>query len=116
MADVTSILDIVRQTMIDEDMAADKDLTIDDDTLFATIKSERFSPADWWWATVRVEHMADALGHDWKLTYCITPRSDMKVHFSATTVETLCEDEDDIADTLLDVIAADLDDKKRFLH
>lgn len=116
MADVTSILDIVRQMMIDEGMAADKDLIIDDNTMFAVIKSERFSLADWWWAAVRVEHMADAPGYDWKLTYYIIPKSDTMVHSSTTTVETICEDEDDIANTLLDVIAADLDDKKRFLH
>lgn len=116
MADVTSILDIMRQTMIDEDMAADKDLIIDDNTMLAVVKSEWFSPADWWWVAVRAEHMADDLGYDWELTYYIIPKSDMMVYSSITTVETLCEDEDDIADVLLDAIAADLDDKKRFLH
>ena len=116
MADVTSILDIMRQMMTDEDMAADKNIIIDDNTMFAVIKSEQFSLADWWWIAVRAEYMADADGYDWELTYYIVPKSDMTVHSSTTTVETLCEDEDDIADTLLDVIAADLDDKKRFLH
>ena len=120
MADVTSILDIMRQMMTDEDMAADKDIIIDDNTMLAVIKSEQFSPVDWWWAAVRAEHMAehmaDDLGYDWKPTYYFIPKSDMMVHSSTTTVETLCEDENDIADTLLDVIAADLDDKERFLH
>ena len=53
---------------------------------------------------------------DWKITYYIMPDSDLLVHSSDTEVENFCEDEDDIADTLLDVIKTDIDDKKKFLH
>ena len=116
MADVTSILDIMRQTMIDDGMAGFADFITDGGTMLVTLDPEWFDNTEWRWAAVRVEHVADADGYDWKLTYYIVPKSDMMVHSSTTTVETLCEDEDDIADYLLDVIAADLDDKMRFLH
>lgn len=116
MADVTNILDIMRQMMIDEGMAGSADFITKGGAMLVTLDSEWFDNTEWRWVAVRAEYMADADGYDWELTYYIVPNSDMTEHYSSTTVETLCEDEDDIADTILDVIAADLDDKKKFLH
>lgn len=114
MADVTSILDIMRQTMIDDGMAGSADFLIEDGTMFVTLNSEWLDNSEWRWTSVRVEHVADTV--DWKIVYHIVPNSDLLVHSSTTEVENFCEDEDDIADTLLDVIKADIDDKKRFLY
>lgn len=114
MADVTSILDIMRQMMIDEGMAGSSDFVTDDGTMIVTLDSEWLGNVEWRWASVMVEHVAYTV--DWKITYHVVPDSDLLVHSSDTEVENFCEDNDDIADTLLDVIKADLDDKKRFLH
>ena len=115
MADVTTILDIMRQRMIDEGMAGSSDFVTDDGTMIVTLDSEWLdNNTKWPWAAVMVEHVADTV--DWKIVYHIMPDSDLLIHSSDTEVENFCEDNDDIADTLLDVIAADLNDKKRFLH
>lgn len=114
MADVTSILDIMRQTMIDDGMAGSADFITEGGTMLVTLDSEWFDNTEWRWTSVRVEHVAYTT--DWKIVYHIVPNSDLLVHSSTTEVENFCEDEDDIANTLLDVIKADIDDKKRFLH
>nr|DAU35793.1 MAG TPA: hypothetical protein [Caudoviricetes sp.] len=114
MADVTSILDIMRQMMIDEGMAGSSDFVTDDGTMIVTLDSEWLGNVKWRWASVMVEHVTYTV--DWKITYHVVPDSDLLVHSSNTEVENFCEDNDDIADTLLDVIKADLDDKKRFLR
>lgn len=115
MADVTSILDIMRQTMIDDGMAGSSDFITDGGTMFVTLDSEWLDDPEWRWAAVMVEHVASTV-IDWKITYHVTTNDDLLVHSSDTQVKSLCEDEDDIADVLLDVIKADIDDKKRFLH
>ena len=114
MADVTSILDIMRQMMIDEGMAGSSDFITEGGAMLVTLDSEWLDNAEWRWASVKVEHVAYTV--DWKLTYYIMPDSDLLVHSSDTEVENFCEDDDDIADTLLDVIKTDIDDKKKFLH
>lgn len=114
MADVTSILDIMRQMMIDEGMAGSSDFITKGDAMLVTLDSEWFDNTEWRWAAMRVEHVADTV--DWKIVYHILPNSDLLEHSSTTEVENFCEDDDDIADTLLDVIKADIDDKKKFLH
>lgn len=114
MADVTSILDIMRQTMIDDGMAESADFITKGGTMLVTLDSEWFDNTEWRWISVRVEHVADTV--DWKIVYHIVPNSDLLVHSSTTEVENFCEDDDDIADTLLDVIKEDIDDKKRFIH
>lgn len=115
MADVTSIFDIMRQRMIDEGVARPANFITEGGTMLVTLGSEWLdSNTKWRWAAVMVEHVADAV--DWKIVYHIMPDSDLLTHSSDTEVENFCEDEDDIADTLLDVIKADIDDKKRFLR
>lgn len=114
MADVTAILDIMRQRMIDDGVARPADFITEGGTMLVTLDSEWLDNPEWRWASVMVEHVADTA--DWKIVYHIVPNSDLLIHSSDTEVENFCEDEDDIADTLLDVVAADLDDKRRFLH
>lgn len=114
MADVTSILDIMRQTMIDDGMAGSADFITEGGAMLVTLDSEWFDNTEWRWASVKVEHVADTVY--WKITYYIMPDSDLLVHSSDAEFESFCEDEDDIADSLLDVIKTDIDDKKRFLH
>lgn len=59
MADVTSILDIMRQTMIDDGMAESADFITEGGTMLVTLDSEWFDNTEWRWTSVRVEHVAD---------------------------------------------------------
>ena len=52
MADVTSILDIMRQMMIDEGVAGSSDFLTDGGTMLVTLDSEWLGNAEWRWASV----------------------------------------------------------------
>ena len=111
MADVTAIFDIMSQLMVDERMAAEEDIVTSDDSMTATLGQGWVRPAPWVHAAVRVEHGGERA--DFAITYYLVPETDSLMHASTTRVEAPCDDEDEIADMLVDVIRADLDDKRR---